>query len=432
MQQEEQLTAIATHPSLNWLNSFLETFSHAEIFFVGGCVRDIFLGRSTKDVDIIVRSVPAPDLEKWFSQHGTINLVGKTFGVYKFVPDGLKEEIDIAIPRTEYATEDSHGRYKDVKVDARTDLPIEMDLARRDFTINAMAFDVRYKHLVDPYHGKRDLESKTLRAIGIPKTRFEEDLSRLLRAVRFACTLGFHIESETWSAIQSLASRLIEKVDDQYVVPRETIGREFLKSFLADPLCTITRYETAGFLSVLFPAIDVATAKHNVEDVGGLSPKLLLALFLSATDLDNAQHILLEYHFSQFPRADRFHVSTQELLWLLRSVHLVDVVESPSLLPGSTFERLFLGSRGEDLLALLALIRPEAKEKMQRVRERREIIQKIWGDEIPELMSGQDLIRLGHTPGPSFRKMQQAVRDAQLDGSVRSKEDALALVQKMQ
>ncbi len=431
MNEEENLISLAKQSSLHWIGTFLQSFSQAQLFFVGGCVRDTLLCRATQDVDIVIGNLSAPEIERWFKTQGTINFVGKSFGVYKFIPQGSEQEIDIALPRTEHASENNHGEYKAFDIDARSDLPIEMDLARRDFTINAMAFDLRHKKLIDPHHGRRDLEAKLIKTVGAPADRFREDLSRVLRAVRFACAFGFHIEEHTWACLKEFVPHLLDRVDDHDVVAHETIGKEFLKSFLVDPLCTIARYENAGLLSILFPAVDASVAKLFLDGASGLSPKLLIALFLLAADPDEAHEILSTYHFSQLPRTERFHIDSREITWLLRSVHLVDVIHDPSLLPGSTFERLFLGERGECLLDLLRLTRADAEKKIHLIEAERKRIHALWGDEIPELITGEDLINMGLTPGPAFRKMQQAVRDAQLAGTVMTKEEAREFVKKI-
>ena len=408
-----------------WMTKLFHDMPKVELFFVGGCVRDVLLKRTTKDIDLVIRNITRQEIETWFGANGSVNYVGKQFGVYKFIPEGATEEIDIALPRTEHPTKNSHGGYKEFAIESRSDFPIALDLARRDFTVNAMAFDVKKKELIDPYHGQRDVVARIIRAVGKPGDRFSEDLSRILRAIRFACSLGFHIEEETWQAMKDLAPRLQDKVEQEWIVPRETIGKEFLKSFFSDPSCTLARYEQAGLLSLLFPGLDVATAKEHLSVSAGLPPRLLLALFLLSFDQDAAEKCMATYHFSQFPKTERLHVDASALRSVIRSVHALDLVEDPSRLPGSLFERLFLGPRSQDLIDLLKLTRPHFPSLLLKVEARVQKIRALWGDDIPELVRGEDLIALQLKPGPQFRRIQQAVRDAQLDGRVRSKEEAL-------
>ena len=119
-----------------------EQFPQAQIYVVGGAVRDFLLGRASKDLDFVVRGVPAEELEEFLEGMGRINLVGRNFGVFKFVPSGGDDHnpIDIALPRTEHAL--GTGGYHDFEVQSDPELPIEDDLSRRDFTVNAIALDI--------------------------------------------------------------------------------------------------------------------------------------------------------------------------------------------------------------------------------------------------------------------------------------------------
>lgn len=412
------------------MSELCRDFPKAELFFVGGCVRDAILQRPIKDIDLVIRNLTRQEIETWFSRHGVMNYVGKQFGVYKFIATDTTSEIDIALPRSEQALSNSRGGYKEFMVEARSDFPIELDLSRRDFTVNAMAVDVRTQKLIDPFHGERDVAARIIRAVGKPADRFNEDLSRLLRAIRFACSLGFHIEEATWNAIKESAPRLNEKQDGQWIVPRETVGKEFLKSFFSDPLCTLARYEQACLITLLFPTLDLEKAKQLLNESAGLPPRQLLAIFLLSFDQQEAERISETYHFSQFPKTDRRHIDMDDIRWIIRAVHALDLVENPSRLPGSLFERLFLGPRADDLIDLLKLTRPQSPSLLSGVQERIKAIRLTWGDEIPDLIHGEDLIALDLKPGPQFRQIQQAVRDAQIDGKILSKEEALAFVQK--
>ena len=420
------------HPELGWINAFLTEHPRGELFLVGGAVRDALLNRKTQDFDFVITGATTDQIESWFGKRGTVDFVGRNFGVYKFVSSTLTirpgkiEPIDLALPRTETPLEGSEGGYKEFAVDARIDLPIEIDLGRRDFTVNAIAYNVRTERLVDPFNGLRDLESKTLRAVGNAHERFKEDLSRLLRAIRFSCTLSFHIEEHTWKAIIDTTPNINNQTPEGgWVVPREAVGREFLKSFLHDPVCTLVKYEASGLHKMLFPEIDPALAQSRVEDVTGLTPRLLVALFLSATDPTDARRIGERFHFQQFPKEHRCHIDLEEVLWLIRSAHALDIVENIHAMPGSLFERLFLGPKGEDVLALIALTNSAPKEKIAAVQSRIAHIKETFGDEIPELLSGDDLIAAGVKPGPQFRTLKTKIRDAQFASQISSKSEAL-------
>lgn len=134
-------TKLKTWKNKPFIKQLMRTFPQAEVFLVGGVVRDTILGRETKDIDLVVRNVSKKDLEKFLAKQGKVNLVGKNFGVFKFKPKGWKDgDIDIALPRTEHSL-NMTGAYKDFKIQSNAKLNIEADLSRRDFTINAMAFN---------------------------------------------------------------------------------------------------------------------------------------------------------------------------------------------------------------------------------------------------------------------------------------------------
>ncbi len=229
---------------LPWLKRLTKTFPHAEVFLVGGMVRDVLLRRESKDIDLVVRGVPMPKLISFLKREGTVDVVGKTFGVIKF---GYKNapQIDIALPRTELAG--GSGAYRDVAVHFDHAMPIEADLGRRDFTINAMAMNLATGKVTDPFGGRADIRAKIIRAVGKPADRFAEDYTRLLRALRFACQLNFTIEPKTATAIKKLVTHLNETgADGSRKVPYELIGREFVKSLVASPTRFMDLWDSFG------------------------------------------------------------------------------------------------------------------------------------------------------------------------------------------
>ena len=246
-------------PSLGFIEKMLGAFPDAEVYLVGGAVRDAAMGQiKQKDYDFVVRGVTGENLEKFLEKRGDVVLVGKNFGVYKFMPRGMKleEPIDVALPRTEHSL-GTGGGYRDFKVQSDPNMPLEKDLLRRDFTVNAMAWDLKNGRLVDPFGGLGDLEAKVLRAVGEPKERFREDYSRMLRALRFASQFGFEIEEKTFAVIQKMIGRLNDERQEgprkEFVVPRETVARELLKAFWHDPVRAFELYERSGAMAELIP-----------------------------------------------------------------------------------------------------------------------------------------------------------------------------------
>jgi poly(A) polymerase len=248
-------------PSLGFAKELLAAFPESEIYLVGGAVRDAAQGEAKqKDFDFVVRNVLPDDLERFLRERGEVVLVGRNFGVYKFMPTGFKleEAIDIALPRTEHSL-GAGGGYRDFEVQSDPKMTMEQDLGRRDFTVNAMALDLKDGKLVDPFHGLEDLDARVLRAVGNPEERFKEDYSRMLRALRFAAQFGFTIEGKTFLAIQDMIRHLNDERQrggkKERVVPYETIAKELLKAFWRDPVRALDLYESSGALFELMPEV---------------------------------------------------------------------------------------------------------------------------------------------------------------------------------
>jgi tRNA nucleotidyltransferase (CCA-adding enzyme) len=207
---------------LNYL-PFKEDVEEAggKIYSVGGAVRDEFLGKESKDLDILITGVPFEQLEQILGKYGAVNAVGKSFGVLKFKPKGASEDIDIAIPRTETPTGEGGHQGFDVKSDHS--LPIEKDLERRDFTINAIAKDIE-GNIVDPFGGQEDLKNKVIKVVN-PQA-FSDDPLRMLRAVQFASRFGFSIESETMKMIKENAGRVKEIAPERILTEFDKIVKK--------------------------------------------------------------------------------------------------------------------------------------------------------------------------------------------------------------
>src|SRR5438309_4438034 len=177
-------------------------------FLVGGCVRDLLLGREAKDFDILTDATPSQVLEIF----PRANRVGAHFGVM-LIGEG-DAHVEVATFRSEPTYAD--GRHPDT-VEFETDP--RADVERRDFTVNALLLDPATQQVIDYVGGRTDLEAKVIRAIGDPERRFREDHLRMLRAARFAASLGFTIEPATAEAIRaqhaSIGGVATERVRDE-------------------------------------------------------------------------------------------------------------------------------------------------------------------------------------------------------------------------
>ncbi len=252
------------------------------VYLVGGAVRDGFLGQPSKDKDYLVTGLSVDELGQALGQAGfKVDLVGKSFGVVKATMNG--ETFDLALPRRERSTGAGHKDFE-VQVDPR--LPVEEDLSRRDFTVNAMALRLPGRQLVDPFEGKRDLGQKVLCAVGQPFRRFEEDPLRMLRAVRFMAKLGFMIDHGTLNGMAEHA-KLIETVAPERV--QEELFRMLSYDNSEGTLKALMVFElTKLFEHALKPHKFTATAKiplRLVERVVAKKGSLLarLGAFFHAT-----------------------------------------------------------------------------------------------------------------------------------------------------
>jgi len=185
-----------------------------EAYLVGGCVRDLLLNRTPKDWDITTNARPK-QIQAIFPESFYENDFG-TVGV----KTGSEDERLAIIEVTPYRTESEYTDKRRPDAVAFGD-NLEEDLARRDFTVNAIALDESKGQLVDPYQGQKDIEAKVLRTVGSPAERFEEDALRLMRAVRLVAELGFALDTDTAAAINEKAANLKhisrERVRDELV-----------------------------------------------------------------------------------------------------------------------------------------------------------------------------------------------------------------------
>ena len=235
-----------------------------EIYIVGGAVRDLIMGRVITDWDFTTNTTPEQILKVipdgyYNNQFGTVGLASKSF----------PKPFEITTYRTERGYSDF--RRPDTISWGKT---LEEDLLRRDFTINAIALSSPKGHgsnleIFDPYNGQKDIDSKTIRAVGEPTERFSEDALRMMRAVRIASELGFIIEEKTFEAIKA-NSTLINKI------ARERVKDELIKIFSSpNPYEGMVMFRNSGLLAEILPEMEKAFGvdqkspqRHHIYDVG--------------------------------------------------------------------------------------------------------------------------------------------------------------------
>ncbi|HUR29771.1 MAG TPA: CCA tRNA nucleotidyltransferase [Planctomycetota bacterium] len=253
-----------------------------KVYEVGGVVRDRLLGLPSKDADLLVTGVPAAALKSLLERLGEVHLVGQSFGVLKFKPKGHSgEPIDIALPRVERSTGAGH---RDFEVSFDHTLPVDVDLGRRDFTVNAIAQDLRTGEFVDPHGGRKDLEARKLRVVF--ERAFEEDPLRILRGIQFAARLKLVVEPATRELMKKHAP-LVATVSVERVV------QELKKLLLAQtPSIGFYLMREVGVMKLILPELEALTGvlQPGKEKVGDAFDHTLKVLDAARGDaaLDNA------------------------------------------------------------------------------------------------------------------------------------------------
>jgi len=202
------------HSSMDRIVRDLRDAGH-RAFIAGGAVRDALLGHQPKDLDIEVYGIAYDALVEFLKSHGRVDLVGKSFGIVKFRAS-TGEEADFSVPRRDSKTGPSH---RDFRTTFDPSITPEEAASRRDFTINAMAFDPIEHRLLDFFSGREDLENRVLRATS---SAFSEDPLRVLRGMQFACRFDLTLDPATAEMCRSIA-------DEYATLARERVAEEFMK-----------------------------------------------------------------------------------------------------------------------------------------------------------------------------------------------------------
>ncbi len=246
-------------------------------YAVGGCVRDSLLGKAPYDWDICTSATPEQTTE--------------CFTGYRVIPTGVKHgTITVIIEQPlEITTFRIDGDYLDNRRPSEVSFThnLKDDLCRRDFTVNAMALD-KSCNLTDLYGGREDLERRLIRCVGNAHNRFDEDALRIMRALRFAATLGFEIEAETAKAIHE-KKYLLKKI------AAERIQKEFSKLLTGN--CADILKEFADVVKVFLPEADLSEQTAELIEYAPADPALRLALLLTILNPDKAEEALRTLRF---------------------------------------------------------------------------------------------------------------------------------------
>lgn len=394
-----------------------------EALLAGGCVRDLLMNRAPNDFDIATNARPE-DVEALFAK--TV-AVGKAFGVMIVaMADG--EPIEVATFREDQAYVD--GRRPESVVFSSA----EEDAKRRDFTVNALFYDLEKKEVLDFVGGLEDLKNGVLRTVGVPEDRFAEDKLRLLRAVRFAAQLNFQIEEKTFLAIQKMAPTVLQ-------VSRERIRDELHKLLKCENrVLGLKAMKESGLLQVLFPQLAKVVQGDTLFWLGLFENlknsnrshlddcRLLLSLFLSPLrdELETIKDILKNLRLETSIVRD-----VQDIFVLLRRYLSFQTCRKGELI----LSLLHPMSKRAEILGDLVwpdhdrnsffktLLRDGGYLGTQHPHDP----EWVASDRIKPaaLLTGEDLLALGAKAGPLFKETLQEAYFLQLESALTQREQAI-------
>jgi tRNA nucleotidyltransferase/poly(A) polymerase len=417
-----------------------------QALLVGGCVRDLLLGREPADYDVTTDATPEQVMELFPESIA----VGAQFGVVLVPRDGLK--VEVATFRSDVGYSD--GRHPDRVV--YSEAP-EEDVRRRDFTINGLLMRHDTGEILDFVGGQEDLNVGVIRAIGEADRRFAEDKLRMMRAVRFAARFGFEIEHKTFAAIRRHAGAITD-------VSAERL-REELTKLLTEGAARhgFELLEKAWLLSIVLP--EIAAMKgipqppqfHPEGDVwihtmlmieglpAGTSPTLGWGVLLHDVGKpptykpasQTGDRIRFDHHVDVGVRmaeaiCRRFRFSNEETEQIVALVANHMRFKDVDRMRKSTLKRFVRLPRFEEHLELHRLDCLSSHRNLDSYTKVQRFLAETPAEEVrpQRVLTGNDLNQMGYTPGPVFSEILRAVEDAQLDGQIATKEEAEELVRR--
>jgi poly(A) polymerase len=428
-----------------------------EALWAGGCVRDELLGVEPVDYDVATSARPE-EVQGVFSH--TV-AVGKEFGVVEVI--GPRRP-DRSQPKVQVATFRSDGAY----VDGRRPESVvfsspEEDARRRDFTINGMFFDPLENRVIDYVGGQADLKAGVLRAIGDPRARFREDKLRLMRAVRMAARFDFPIEEQTAAAIREMAPEIT-------IVSAERIAEELRKMLVhRNRAWAMRQLDELGVLRHVLPEIDnemkglpqgPPTAltgdlwQHTLQVLEVLDgprwpepepmsfPLAFAALLHDVGKKRAAAREPEKYTFHGHEHIGkrltgvagrRLKLSNTEIdraQWLVEKHQYL--CDAPTMRPSKVKPILVHPGIGE-LLALHRADSVASGRSVEHVEFCERMLRETPPEELnpPPLLTGNDLLAIGWEQGPLFKTVLDAVREAQLEGKVKTNDEAIRLAEQL-
>jgi tRNA nucleotidyltransferase/poly(A) polymerase len=405
----------------------LREYGHVALW-AGGCVRDQLMGRTPKDYDVATDATPQR-VQEIFGRRRTL-FIGVAFGVVTVVGRKGQGQIDVATFRCDMSYSD--GRHPDAVVFADA----EQDARRRDFTINGLFYDPLADRVIDYVGGVSDLRQRLIRAIGDPDARLSEDKLRMLRAVRFAARFDFTIEEQTWAAIVRHAPEIV-------MVSAERIAAEMrLILTHARRARGVELLAETGLLEVILPEAKFWRSEGSPEDRASVadgsaswkrtldilnrlqSPTFAVALAALLRDLPGAGAS------GELPRvvAQRWKLSHEEWEGVAKLLREEAIIRTAPQQPWPKLQRILTAPRCDELLTYCQAVAEVVDGSAAAIEFCRSKLA-LPPEQLnpPPLIHGDDLRRLGIPPGPVYRLLLDAVRDAQLEQRIHTRAQALEM-----
>src|SRR5882762_6195025 len=411
-----------------------------QALLVGGCVRDLLLGREPADYDVTSDATP-DQVAALFPESVE---VGAQFGVILILRDGVKVEVATFRSDTGY----SDGRHPDSVVYSKA--PQE-DVQRRDFTVNGLLMRHDTGEVLDYVDGQADLKAKVIRAIGEPDRRFEEDKLRMMRAVRFAARFGFEIEAETFRAIrrqvaeihqvsperlreeltkmltEGAARQAFELLDETWLLQQVLPEIGALKGVEQPPqfhpegdVWIHTRMMLEGLPAGTAPTLAWGVLLH---DVG--KPSTFQSAEQTGDRIRFNNHVQVGVRMAEaICKRLRFsNEDTEQILALVDNHMKFGAVEEMRVATLKRFVRL---PRFDEHLALHRLDCLSSHRNLDSYDFVQRFLEVTPPEQVrPErLLTGDDLQAMGFRPSPLFSKLLQALKDSQLEGQIRTRREA--------
>jgi poly(A) polymerase len=411
-----------------------------QAYWAGGCVRDLLLGREPKDYDVATDALTA-DIQSYFPR---ALAVGAQFGVVLVQED--ETQVEVATFRLDHDYRD--GRRPSSVSFTRSP---EQDVQRRDFTINGLLFDPLEGRCLDFVEGRRDLDARLVSAIGSPAERFAEDKLRMLRAARFAARLDFAIESETLAAIRDHAPEILqiapERIRDELnrilTEGRARRGFEWLDEtgLLEVILPEVARMKGVAQPPQFHPEGDVWT--HTLLMLEKLeNPTVTLALGTLLHDVGKpptyrvAERIRFDGHVEAGVEiacgiCERLRYSNKETEQVLALVANHMRFREVTRMRASTLKKFLRLPAFDEHLELHRLDCLGSHRDLGNYEFMRRMESELDEEDLrpPRLITGDDLIAAGYEPGRRFQTILAEVENAQLEGRLNNRDEALAFVE---